>query len=150
MEAGRRGISYLVRARAFDRLTSFASRVVISTRDPRLLGQVIAERSKRPSSRSRRAGPAGSLRTYLADALRQGGRPDAALPFYEQAAAEAEAAEDWSDVGWICQNWANGLVNVGRLDDAKTTYLRSAEAEGRAGSPRVDVLEANSRRSALT
>ena len=139
VEAGRRGISYLVRARAFDRLGSFASRVVTSTRDPRLLGQVIAELEgaveQVPPGEDR-----WSLRTYLADALRNGGRPDAALPFYEQAAAEAEAAGHWSDVGWICQNWANGLREVGRLDDAKATYLRSAEAEGKAGSPRVNVL----------
>jgi len=139
VEAGRRGISYLVRARAFDRLGSFASRVVISTRDPRLLGQVIGELEgaveQVPPGQTR-----WSLRTCLADASQRGGRPDAALPFYEQAAAEAEAAEEWSHVGWICQNWAIGLQDVGRLDDAKATFLRSAEAWGRAGSPRVNIL----------
>jgi predicted transcriptional regulator len=40
----------------------------------------------------------------------------------------------------ICQNWGNALGNVGRLDDAKATYLRSAEAVVRAGSPRLDAL----------
>jgi len=72
--------------------------------------------------------------------LDNAGRPDAALPFYEQAAAEAEEAGHWSDVGWICQNWAGALGGVGRLDDAKSTYLRSAGAGARAGSPRVNVL----------
>ncbi|MFL6293927.1 MAG: hypothetical protein ACJ759_23780, partial [Thermoanaerobaculia bacterium] len=46
----------------------------------------------------------------------------------------------WSHVGVICQNWANALGDVGRLDDAKSTYLRSAEAHAKAGSPRVSIL----------
>ncbi|HEX3555412.1 MAG TPA: tetratricopeptide repeat protein [Thermoanaerobaculia bacterium] len=112
---------------------------MISTRDPRLLGQVIADlegaAEQVPPGQAR-----WRMRTNLADALRQGGRPDAALPFYEQAAEEAETAEDWSDMGVICQNWASGLGDVGRLDDAKATYRRSAEAQRRAGSPRVNVL----------
>jgi tetratricopeptide (TPR) repeat protein len=139
VEAGRRGISYLVRARAFDRLDSFASWVVISTRDPRLLCRVIAELEgiveRVPAGEVR-----WSLRTYLADALNQGGRSDAALPHYEQAVAEAEEAGHWSHVGAICQNWANALGNIGRLDDAKSTCLRSAGAKRRAGSPQVNVL----------
>ena len=139
VEAGRRGISYLVRARAFDQLGSFASEVVNSTRDPRLLHRVIAELAgvveQIPAGEAR-----WSLRTYLADALDNAGRSDAALPFFEQAAAEAEEAGHWSDVGWICQNWASALVNVGRLDDAKSTYLWSADAKQKAGSPRVKVL----------
>jgi tetratricopeptide (TPR) repeat protein len=139
LEAGRRGISYLLRARAFDRLGSFASGVVTLTRDPRLLHRVIAELEgaveQVPAGKAR-----WRLRTYLADALDNAGRSEAALPFYEQAVAEAEEAGSWSDVGWICQNWAVALVNVGRLDDAKATYLRSAEAKARAGSPRVDAL----------
>ncbi|MEA2559987.1 MAG: hypothetical protein QOH06_1491 [Acidobacteriota bacterium] len=140
-EVGRRGISYLVRARAFDRLGSFASGVVASMQDPRRLRRVITELEgvveQVPPGEAR-----WSLRTYLADALRQGGRPDAALPFYEQAMAEAEEAEHWSNLGWICQNWATALAMVGRLDDAKSTYLRSAEAKAKAGSPRVNVLPA--------
>ncbi|HEX9944388.1 MAG TPA: CHAT domain-containing protein [Thermoanaerobaculia bacterium] len=139
VEAGRRGLSYLVRARAFDRLGSFASSVVTSTRDPRLLRRVIAELEgvveQVPAGEAR-----WSLRANLADALSRGGRPDAALPFYEQAEAEAEEAGHWSDVGWICQNWAITLRSLGRLDDAKSTYLRSAGAKVRAGSLRVDIL----------
>jgi tetratricopeptide (TPR) repeat protein len=139
LEAGRRGISYLVRARAFDRLGSFASGVVTSTKDPRLLRRVIAELAgvveQVPAGKAR-----WSLRTYLADALRNSGRSDAALSFYEQAAAEAEEAEDWSNVGGICQNWAIALRYTGRLDDARSMYLQSAEADVRAGSPRVNFL----------
>ena len=139
VEAGRRGISYLVRARAFDRLGSFASAVVTSTQDPRLLRRVIADLEGVVGQ-----GPPGearwSLRTYLADALGQSGRPKEALPFYEQAVAEAEEAGHWSDVGWICNNWANALGDVGRLGAAKATYLRSAEAKAKAGAPRVNFL----------
>jgi len=139
VEAGRRGLSYLVRARAFDRLGSFASQVVNSTRDPQLLARMIAELKgivgQAPAGEAR-----WGLRAILADALRQGGGPDAAVPFYEEAVAEAEEAAHWNDVCWICQNWAMALSQIGRLDDAKSTYLRSAGAAARAGSPRVYVL----------
>ena len=139
VEAGRRGISYLVRARAFDRLGSFASAVVTSTQDPRLLRRVIAELEgvveQAPPGEAR-----WSLRICLADALDDAGRSKEALPFYEQAVAEAEEAGHWSHVGSICQNWAAALRNVGRLDAAKSTYLRSAGANAKAGSPRVKVI----------
>ncbi|MES1244366.1 MAG: tetratricopeptide repeat protein [Acidobacteriota bacterium] len=76
----------------------------------------------------------------LADALFQGGRPDAAIPLYELAVAKAEGAGHWSHVGTICQNWANALRDVGQLDDAKSTLLRSVGAKTRAGSPRELIL----------
>jgi len=137
--AGRRGLSYFVRARAFGRLGSFAGDLVISTRDPALLRGVIAElegvADQVPAGEDR-----WSLRTYLADAFRRAGRSDAALRLYEQAAAEAEEAGLWADVGWIRANWANALRDVGQLDAAKATQLRSAEAEQKAGSPRVQVV----------
>jgi tetratricopeptide (TPR) repeat protein len=138
-EMGRRGIRYLVRARAFERLGAFASEVVIGTRDPALLGQVIgdlqAAAGEVPAGEAR-----WSLRTYLADALRMAGRPDQALPLYAQAAEEAEAAEHWAHLGWIYGNWANALVMVGQLDRAREAHVKSAEAEGRAGRPRVNVV----------
>lgn len=138
-EMGRRGISYLVRANAFEELGSFAGWVVTGTRDPRLLRGVAAELmgvvEEVPAGRIR-----WQVRTYVADALKNAGHPDAALAFYEAAAKEAEASEHWKDVGWICQNWANGLVGTGQLDAAKATFLRSAEAKEKAGSPRVAVL----------
>jgi len=138
-EAGRRALAYVVRARAFGELTGFASGLVTGTRDPSLLRAVIADleavADQVPAGENRWA-----LRVNLADALEQSGRSDAALTFYEQAAAEAAAAEEWVDVGWICQNWANALRNVGQLDLARTTYERSADAKRRAGSPRVKVV----------
>jgi tetratricopeptide (TPR) repeat protein len=138
-EAGRRGLAYIIRARAFGELTGFASALVTGTRDPSLLRAVIAEleavADQVPPGRDR-----WSLRANLADAFRMAGRPDAALALYEQAAVEAEVAEHWADVGWICGNWANALQNVGRLDAARTTYERSADALSRAGSPRVHVV----------
>jgi tetratricopeptide (TPR) repeat protein len=138
-EAGRRGIRYLVRARAFEELGDFASGVIIGTSDPVLLRQVIADlqgaAAEAPEGRAR-----WSLRTYLADALDGAGRPDQALPFYAQAAEEAEAAEHWAHVGSICHNWANALGYVGQLEVARETYLRSAEAQRRRGSPRVNIV----------
>ncbi len=88
--------------------------------------------------------PAGEqrwiLRTSLADALRQSGRPDQSLVFYEQAVTEAEAAENWADVGVIFGNWGIALRYVGQLDMAKATHLRSADAYRKAGEPKVRIF----------
>lgn len=139
VESGRRGISYFVRARTFDRLGSLAGGVVTSTRDPRLLCRLTAE-----LERVVEQVPPGEdrwmLRANLAVALDNAGRSEAAIPFYEQAVAEAEEAGHWSHVGAICQNWANALRDVGRLDDAKSTFLRGAGAKTKAGSAQVNVL----------
>ncbi|MCP4697968.1 MAG: hypothetical protein GY862_14115 [Gammaproteobacteria bacterium] len=135
-EAGRRGLSYLIRGKAYDQLGRFAGELITGTRDPRLLRGVIADLKTLPL-------PAGetrwSVRTYLADALWRAGQPRDALPFYEKAVIEAEAAGHWSHVGGICQNWANALCDTGQLSRARETYQRSAEAKRRIGSPEVDV-----------
>ena len=77
-EAGRRGIAYLTRARSFERLAGFASAVVTGTRDPSLLRAAIADlqaiAEEVSAGRDR-----WSLRTFLADALVNSGRPDAGL-----------------------------------------------------------------------
>ncbi|HLM74073.1 MAG TPA: hypothetical protein VK459_15310 [Polyangiaceae bacterium] len=138
-EAGRRGIRYLVLARSFNELGSFAGGVVIGTRDPTLLNAVVADLQsavdEAPAGRAR-----WSVRTYIADALSRAGRPEQALPFYALALAEAEAAEHWSDVGSICQNWAFALRHVGRLTDARNAFTQSADAECRARRPRLYIL----------
>lgn len=138
-EAGRRGLAYLVRARAFGELTGLTSALVTGTRDPSLLRAVIADleavADQVPAGEDR-----WTLRANLADALHRSGRSDPALALYEQAAAEAEAAEGWVDVGWICQSLANAFGDIGRLDLARTTYERSADAKRRAGSPGVHVV----------
>lgn len=139
LEAGRRGIRYLVRARAFESLGGFASGVVTSTNDPSLLGPVIADlqavAEEVPAGEAR-----WSLRVCVADALDSAGRSEQALPFYALAVEEAEAAEHWLHVGTICQNWAGALGNAGQLNRARETSLRSAEARRRAGCPRVYVV----------
>ncbi len=138
-EAGRRALTYMVRAGAFDRLRGFASKLVVGTKDPALLKSVIAElktvADQIPPDETR-----WSVRTYLADAIRLSGRPDQSLALYEQAASEAEAEEDWSDVGWICGNWANALGNVGRLDQSREMHMKSADSNRKAGKPEVNVL----------
>ncbi|MCP4351866.1 MAG: CHAT domain-containing protein [Desulfobacterales bacterium] len=138
-EAGRRALVYMVRAGAFDRLGEFASDLVTGTSDPALLRHVIAEletvADQVPSGKTR-----WSFRTYLADALNRSGQQDKSLALYEQAADEAEGAENWSDVGWICGNWAAALVMLGRLDEAKAMNLKSADACRKAGGPKVNVI----------
>jgi len=138
-EAGRRALTYMVRAKAFEKMSGFVSGLVTGTHDPTLLRGVIAElqsvAEQVPAGRDR-----WSLRTYLADALARSDRPDQSLALYEQAVTEAEAAEDWSHVGWICGNWAHALKDVGQLDMAKATQLRSADAKRKAGRPKVNVI----------
>ncbi len=138
-EAGRRALVYLVRAGEFEALGSFASDLVTSTNDPGLLGHIIAElravAEQVPEGKNR-----WHVRTYLADALTNCGRPDQALPLYEQAVAEAEQAQHWGDVATVTGNWAGALRNVGQLDAAKAMLLRSAEAEGKAGRPAVNIV----------
>lgn len=139
LEAGRRALVYCVVAGAYERLGSFASMLVTSTNDPRLLGALLPHLDAAVLS-----APAGkphwSCLTYLADAIRLGGRPDASLSRYEEAATEATAAEHWDDVAWITGNWANALGDAGRLDASRAKYVESAEASRRAGSPQVNVL----------
>lgn len=151
LAAGSRALVYCVQAEAYDRLGDFASGVVTSSSDPRLLGELIPHLQA-----AAEAAPEGKLRwkclCYLADALRQGGRPDASLPFYEQAAAQARAAaasapagsdaalQAWSDVGWITGNWANALGDVGNLDAARQRRIEEAEAKKNAGRPAIEII----------
>jgi len=139
VEAGRRGIRYMVQARAFERLGGFASVLVTSTHDPTLLASVITHLQAIADEV-----PPGDWRwrmwTYLADALLCAGHPAQALRYYEKAAEEAEDVGRWSDVGWICHNWAGACVNAGRLDQAKKLYLKSAVTKVKAGEKRMYVL----------
>ena len=142
-EAGRRALVYHVRAREFVALGGFASNLVISTKDPVVLRSVIAELMAVVATLP--AGPEHqktrwSVRTYLADALKNAGRPDQALSLFRQAASEAEAVGHWDDLAWIMGNWAGALVNVGQLDAARVAHLRSARAKKKAGRPRVEVF----------
>jgi tetratricopeptide (TPR) repeat protein len=140
-EAGRRAVGYLVRAAAFDALGPFVSRLVTGMRDPSRLRGVIA--SLRAAADAAPTGEARwRVRTYLADALRNVGQPGDALPLFEEAARECEAAENWSDMAWIAMNWANALGDVGRRDEAREMFLRSAAFTRRAGSREVNVVMA--------
>ena len=148
LEAGSQAVVYCVQAEAWDRLGGFASSVVTSTRDPRLLERLIPH--LRTAAESAPEGePRWSCLCYLADALRKAGRPDASLSFYEQAAAQARASAQaggdgsrraWSDVAWISGNWANALGDVGNLPAARERYVEAAEANKKAGRPAVHVI----------
>jgi len=138
-QVGRRALAYLVRARAYDRLSSFASSLVIGTVDSTHLRNIIGELAgvvdQLPPGEHR-----WNVQTYLADALHNAARSDEALALYADAAAEAKAARKWRHLGWIYHNWANALVDVGKLDEAKRAYEDSARAEQQGGAPEIDVL----------
>ena len=146
--AGSRAVVYCVQAGAWDRLGGFAGGLVTSTGDPRLLESLIPHLQTAAES-----APEGEPRwrclCHLADALDNGGRSDASLPFFEQAATQARAAAEaggadarqaWADLAWITGNWANALGDVGHLDAARQRQVEAAEAHKRAGSPLVNVI----------
>lgn len=148
IEAGSRALVYCVQAEAYDRMSSFASSLITSSNDPRLLASLLphldAAAKSAPEGRSR-----WRCLCYLADALKNSGRPDASLPFFEQAAAQAgPAAENWdenengawSDLAWITGNWANALFMIGDLDGSRKRHLESAEAEKKAANPAVNII----------
>ena len=148
LQAGSRAMVYCVQAGAYDWLGGFASSVITSTGDPRLLAGLHPHLEVAVES-APEGQPRWSCLCYLADALRQGGHPDASLPFYEQASTQARAAADaqdengcqaWADVAAITGNWAIALRVTGDLDASRQQYLDSAEASKKAGSPAINVI----------
>jgi hypothetical protein len=93
LQAGSRSLVYYVQAGAYDRLGGFASGVVSSTSNTPLLTGLLPYLET-----AAEAAPEGEPRwccfCFLADAVRLGGRPDASLPFYEQAATHACTAAE--------------------------------------------------------
>jgi tetratricopeptide (TPR) repeat protein len=126
-KAGKRALSYLIQARAFGKLINFISRLVINTHDPEQLQVIIRELQsiieQVPTGETR-----WTLRTSLADALHQVGQLEQALPFYAQAMEEAEASKNWSSIGWIYQNWAISLRDIGQFSKARETFQLSIQA----------------------
>lgn len=148
LAAGSRALVYCVQAQAWNRLGSFASDIVTGAGDLQLLQALIPHLQTAAES-----APEGEARwrclCYLADALESSDRPDAALPFYRQAAALARAAAEtggvasrraWGDLASITGNWAIALRNVGDMDAAYPRQLEAAEAHKTAGKPEVHVV----------
>ncbi|MGH2358741.1 MAG: CHAT domain-containing protein [Candidatus Limnocylindria bacterium] len=148
LDAGSRALVYCVQAAAWERLGDFTSQLVTTTGDPRLLAELLPHLELAAES-----APAGRPRwcclTSLADALRNAGRPDASLPFYEQGATQARAAAESGgemarqaseDVAVITGNWAGALMGNGELDNARQRHLESAEAAKKAGSAAAHVI----------
>ena len=148
LQAGSRALVYCVQAGAYNRLGGFASCLVTSTSDPCLLAGLLPHLEAAAA-----AAPEGELRwsclCYLADALRNGGYPDASQPFYAQAAilaciaAEAQGEngrQAWADLATITGNWAGALMMTGDLDASRQRHLDSTEVDKKAGSPAVNVI----------
>ena len=139
-ELGRRSVRYLVRGRAFQALSHFATSALTGVGDAALLADILADLAAAADH------GAGSTRwrarVSLADALRGARDAEIALPLYERAEAEAEAGDHWSDVGVIRSKWAAALSQSGRLEQARRMYEESAAAKRRAGKPLVSVLGA--------
>ena len=139
LQAGTRAVVYCVQAQAYEQLGEFASAVVTSSNDVRLMQGLIPHLQAAVN-----AAPEGEAHwrclSYLADALSNGGQAEASLPLYQQAASLAHAFAQtsgskaaWRDFTWISGNWANVLCNCGQLDNARQRQLESAEAQKQAG-----------------
>ena len=148
LQAGSRALVYCVQAGAWDRLGVFASNLVNSTKDPRVLGPLV-EHLKTAAESAPEGRPRWSCLCNLADAISLAGRPDASLTFFEQAAAEAkavaEAGQDdsrqaWSDLSVINGNWANAIFFAGNFDEARQRQIEGVEAAKKAGLPAIEVL----------
>lgn len=148
LQAGSRALVYCVQAAAWDRLGSFASGLVTSANDPRLLEELVPHLQTAAES-APEGRPRWSCLCYLADALDNAGRHDASLPFFEQAAAQARAAAEaggdgarqaWAGLATITGNWAAALLMSGNLDAARQRQLDSAEASKKAGRPAIHVI----------
>jgi tetratricopeptide (TPR) repeat protein len=148
LQAGSRALVYYIQAGAYDRLGDFASWLVTSTRDPRLLAGLLPHLEAAAESASE-GRPRWTCLGNMANALGNAGRHDASLPFFEQAAAQARAAAEaggengrqaWSDLGAITGNWAIALLDVGDLGGSRQRHLESAAAKRTAGRPSVDVI----------
>jgi|CXWL01.1.fsa_nt_gi tetratricopeptide (TPR) repeat protein len=145
LQAGSRALVYCVQAEAWDRLGGFASEVVTSSRDPRLLEGLIPH-LRTAAEAAAEGQPRWSCLGYLADALDNAGRHDASLPFFEQAAALARVAtkaegEDsrqaWAGLALISGNSAAALFRTGNLQTARERRLEAADAHQNAGHPAI-------------
>jgi len=146
--AGSRALVYCVQAEAWDRLGGFASGLVTSADDPRLLEALVPHLHAAAES-APEGHPRWSCLCYLADALNKGGRPDASLTIYERAAAQARSAAEaggkasqqaWSDLAWISRNWANALRDVSKFKAARERLTEAIAASKNADRPAVYVV----------
>lgn len=146
--AGSRALVYCVQAGAWDRLGGFASSLVTSTGDPRLLTELLPHLHTAAAS-APEGRPRWSCLGYLADALGRAGRPDTSLLFYAQAATQARAVAEaagvgsrqaWSDFAAISGNWANALGDVCDFGSARQRQLESADAAKKAGCPDMHII----------
>jgi tetratricopeptide (TPR) repeat protein len=150
LEAGRRALVYCVQAEDWDRLDGFAGSIVNNAREPRLLAglipylQIAAESAPEGPQRWR-------CLCIFADALRESGRPDASLTFYEHTASLARAAaegdgvgsqEAWSSLAVITGNWAISLAMTANMGAARQRQIESAEASKKSGRPAIHAITA--------
>lgn len=146
LQAGSRAVVYCVQAQAYAQLNQFASGVVTSSNDVRLLQGLIPHLQAAAN-----AAPAGPNRWRclgtLAEALRNGGQVAASLAFYQQAASQAQAVAvadqqqaAWEDYAVSSHNWALALCACGQLASARQRLVESAEAKRQAGSPAIAVI----------
>lgn len=147
LQAGSQALVYCVQAQAWDQMDGFASGLVTSNRDQRLVEGLIPHLKMAAES-----APTEHMRLSflcnLADALSTAGQLEASSQFYCQAAVlarmEAEAGNDaqqaWSSLATINCNWAAVHSELGDLNAARQCYLESTEAEKKAGCVALNIL----------
>lgn len=144
--AGRRALVYSVQAQAWDQMESFVSSLVTSTQSSRLVEALIPHLQIAVASVSDDQIRLSFL-CSLADALVAVNQIGAASTNYEQAAelahsiignSEDDARRAWGSLATIYCNWAIIHTSEGHFEKARRCYLKSNEAEEKAGAPTIN------------
>lgn len=145
--AGSHGLIYCVQAQAWEQMDGFASRLVTSISNTRLIEGLIPHLRTAAES-----APEDHLRlsfiSHLADALSTIGEFEASSAFFEQAVDLARKATEtsddtikaWHQLAMITCNWGVVHSALGNFDAARRCYLESTEAEKKADSPAIKII----------
>lgn len=125
-EAAKRALDYFLKAKDFQQINSVLQDLSIGPQTPHLW-QIVINKVQTILEQVPEGAVHWCMCAHFAGFLHSAGQLDKALIFYQQAVAEAEAAQDFSDLNWICHNWADALCDVGELSQARENYLRSIE-----------------------
>lgn len=145
--AGRMAMVYCVQAGNHAKLTEFASTIINSTSDAKVLQNLLPHLQSAAAS-----APEGRWRwsclCLLADALSHAGQDGASLAFYREAQRLARASyqggEDTqaalTDLAWIHGNAALAYMHTGQYDEARQQIAASIAAKQQVGRPLLDIV----------
>lgn len=137
-EAGRRALRYFCEAgeQAGEKVGNLAG-IIITDSDDRF---VLASCRNSLTDYLRfnlSPGSRGTVERCIGDAERRAQNPEASLIHYERSEALADSSVE---LACTVGNKACALLDLGRLDEAKKAFLKSAELFASTGQPRIESL----------